>query len=434
MERQQQKDGRAGSALVMALWTIALLSVLVMSFAFDALLEGRIGTYIRQRQRVNHLTQSGVAIAEMLLEKQRSVSPVSASDRQEDRWKEAALRIKRGQTSVVEEPIGEGIVRVEIIPEQARWNINKLCNSAQGAQNPAGAQPMQRAQTLQRTQGAAMTPNGQVDLVWEQIFRVAGVPEEYVEELMDCWNDWTDTDSTIAGRNGAEDDYYKELEVPYAARNGPIDTVDELRLVKAFKPAILDGGILNPEEPRPEQQIHVKGIKELFTIYGDGKINVNAAPMEVLMTIPGIDEIMAGAIIEEREGRGGTFSRAGRSADTRRSSASSSAARSGNGRSVASSSSGRSGGAASSGRTGDVKSGLSAGTDAEEEDYSFKTVGDFISRVPGLEASVEQYITVSSGTFRLNIEGQSAGISHRIEAIMELDGEKLRYLRWREDP
>ena len=367
----QRKKPQRGSALIVALWTVVLLSVLVMSFALDAMLEGKINVYVRQRRHVNYLTQSGVAISEMLLFKQQKVSPNSSATDEEDRWKEPALRIKRGQTTVVEEPIGDGVVRIEIIPEQARWNINQLCKSAQ---------------------------NGvPYDQVWEQIFRMSNVPEDLVEQLIDCWDDWTDPDSTVTGRYGAEDEHYKSLEPPYTARNGPVDTVDELRLVKGFVPAILDGGILNPEEKKPERQIHIKGIKELFTTYGDGKINVNAAPREVLMTIPEVDEIIAGAIIEEREGAGGSGLLSGVRSTT------------------------------SAARAATMASG-------QDEDYSFKSVGDVMSRIPGISPAVQQYITVNSGTFRLNIRGEVAGISHTIEAIVEVEGDKVRYLRWREDP
>jgi general secretion pathway protein K len=397
---------RSGSALIIAIWTVALLSILVLSFSFDAILEGRIATYVRQRQRVNYLTQSGVAIAEMLLEKQRNVSATSVTTAEEDRWKAPALRIKRGQTAIIDEPLGDGIIHIEIIPEQSRWNINKLCNSAQGGGAAAGKQNANQSQAP-----------SQYDLVWEQIFETAGVPEDMIPDMIDCWNDWTDTDSTISGRNGAEDEYYKleedpktrEPRIPYTARNGPIDTIDELRLIKGYVPAILDGGILNPEEKRPDQQIVVRGIKELFTTYGDGKINVNAAPREVLLTIPDMDDITAGAIIEEREGRGmGGMSRStGTSATGSKSSTSSKTT---------------------------TSSKNTTGTGDEEEDFSFKSVGDFMSRVPGIPTSVQQFITVNSSVFRLNIEGRSAGISHRIVAIAELNGEKVRYLRWREDP
>jgi len=407
-------SSKSGSALIIAIWTVALLSILVLSFSFDAILEGRIATYVRQRQRVNYLTQSGIAIAEMLLEKQRNVSPTSVATAEEDRWKAPALRIKRGQTAIIDEPLGDGVIHIEIIPEQSRWNINKLCNSAQGggaaASGSSGRTGSSRTQT-------ATQPPGQYDLVWEQIFETAGVPEEMIPDMIDCWNDWTDMDSTISGRNGAEDEYYKleedpktgEPRIPYTARNGPIDTIDELRLIKGYVPAILDGGILNPEEKRPDQQIIVRGIKELFTTYGDGKINVNAAPREVLMTIPDMDDITAGAIIEEREGRG----------------------MGGMSRSTSTSATGSKSSTSSKSSTGSKNP---TGIGDEEEDFSFKSVGDFMSRVPGIPTSVQQFITVNSSVFRLNIEGRSAGISHRIVAIAELNGEKVRYLRWREDP
>jgi general secretion pathway protein K len=394
---------RGGSALIIALWTIALLSTLVMSFALDAMLEGRISTYVRQRRRVDYLTQSGVAIAEMLLEKQQNVSAGSAADESEDKWKEPALRIKRGQTAVVEQPIGDGVVRVEIIPEPARWNINVLVGE-------------------------------NYDPVWEQIFTTAGLPQEMFSELIDCWNDWVDEDS-IPLTDGAEDDYYKSLEPPYKARNKQIDTVDELRLVKGFVPAILDGGVLNPDEKNKDLQITVKGVKELFTTYGDGKINVNAAPMEVLQTIPGVDEITAGAIIEEREGAGRSASplrRAGtgRSAGSQESSGRGSAASSGTARSG--SSRGTASRDASSAASG--AAGQSASLGADEEDYSFTSVGDFMARIPGLDSGVAAFVNVKSSTFRLVIQGEAAGITHTIQAIAEVENSRVRYLRWREDP
>lgn len=394
---------RGGSALIIALWTITLLSMLVMSFALDAMLEGRISTYVRQRRRVDYLTQSGVAIAEMLMEKQQNVSSGSAADEEEDRWKEPALRIKRGQTAVVEDcpdkENPEAVVRVEIIPEPARWNINALIGK-------------------------------DYDEVWEQIFTTAGIPPERFSKLIDCWNDWVDEDS-LPLTDGAEDDYYKSLDPPYKARNKKVDTVDELRLVKEFVPTILDGGVLNPEEKNEDLRLTVKGIKELFTTYGDGKINVNAAPMEVLMTIPGVDTIVAGAIIEEREGLGvgasSSLGGASRGLSARGASSSGASSRTGGLSSRRSSGTGT----RESGSTG---SGTAAAAGVDEEDYSFKSEGDFMSRIPGLDTGVSRFISVKSGTFRLVIEGRAAGITHAIQAIAEYDGKQVKYLRWREDP
>jgi len=57
-----------------------------------------------------------------------------------------------------------------------------------------------------------------------------------------------------------------------------------------------------------------------------------------------------------------------------------------------------------------------------------------MSRIPGLDTGASRFISVRSGTFRLVIEGRSAGITHAIQAIAEIEGVKVRYLQWREDP
>ena len=44
------------------------------------------------------------------------------------------------------------------------------------------------------------------------------------------------------------------------------------------------------------------GLRDLFTIYGDGRINVNTAPREVLLAIPDIDESTVDRIVGYRQG------------------------------------------------------------------------------------------------------------------------------------
>src|SRR5262249_14263324 len=56
--------------------------------------------------------------------------------------------------------------------------------------------------------------------------------------------DWLDTDETPR-ENGAESDYYSGLSPPYACKNGPIDTIEELLKVKGVTPQLLFGGDSN---------------------------------------------------------------------------------------------------------------------------------------------------------------------------------------------
>ena len=77
------------------------------------------------------------------------------------------------------------------------------------------------------------------------------------EEAADSILDWIDEDDE-ARPNGAEVDYYSTLPMPYAPKNAPLETVDELLLVKGVYPALLFGsdsnrnGVLDGNEPRPD--------------------------------------------------------------------------------------------------------------------------------------------------------------------------------------
>ena len=88
--------------------------------------------------------------------------------------------------------------------------------------------------------------NTLTDEDWEEILDQAGVPQEMWAELIDCFHDWTDEDDEHH-LNGAESDdsFYEER--GYKCKNAPLDTVDELLLIKGFTPAIVYGG---PPEDR----------------------------------------------------------------------------------------------------------------------------------------------------------------------------------------
>ncbi len=343
--RARGRSACSGSALIVAVWTVALLGLLVMSFAFDAHLESKVASFARKRRKAEYLALSGITVAQMLLNKQGSVTGNEAPEATAtDRWYQPALMLSHGRPiRGLQEPLGEGTIRIDIEPEPGRRNVNKL-----------------------------------LDDDWERILLVAGVPEEFWPEMIDSFTDWTDTDGVPHGDGAETDDYYGTLEKPYRARNGLIDTVRELLLVKGFSEAILSGGVLNPEDPK-DKQIAVSGIQDMLTTYGDGKVNVNAADVRVLMTLPGVDELVARAIIKERE-RG------------------------------------------------------TLGADGAAKDSSFTSVGDFMGRVPGLDGSVQNRVTPSSNFFRVTSVGQVGRATRRIWAIVERKGDGLRILRWREEP
>lgn len=82
---------------------------------------------------------------------------------------------------------------------------------------------------------------------------LTGLEIENGQELINALLDWRDED-TDAREGGAESEYYNTLKPPYNAKNGPLDTIDELLLVKGFNAIVLYGedvngnGLLDPNE------------------------------------------------------------------------------------------------------------------------------------------------------------------------------------------
>ena len=79
------------------------------------------------------------------------------------------------------------------------------------------------------------------------------------EEIADAILDFLDEDDEIRELGpGAESDYYSSLNPPYKCKNGPLDSLDELLLVKGVTPELLFGndlnrnGILEDEERNSE--------------------------------------------------------------------------------------------------------------------------------------------------------------------------------------
>lgn len=339
------RTSRGGSALIVVLWVISLLSIIIASFAFDAHVEARIVSYYRKRLRAEHLAESGVEIAKMLMAKSQSVSEDDVDDA--DRWLADAKRMKKGRLTDVTEELDGGRIVLNIVPEPARRNINNL-----------GATVKEKEENLER------------------ILEVGGIPEGMWPVLIESFLDWTDEDEEQRFDGAESENHYLTLTPPYRAKNGPLDTVEELLLIRGWTRAILYGGTV--EDEGGGEGVAVSGVGDLLTTYGSGKINVNAASVRVLRTLPGVDELIAGAIVEEREGM--------------------------------------------------------VDADGRREEQLFDNVQDLLNRLPNMGAGLENYIETDSSVYRVTAVGESGGVRRQIWLIGEYDGGKksLNVKRWRE--
>ena len=291
---------RRGSALLMALWVIAVLSIMVLSFASEAHLQTGINVYMRERNRVSRLVDAGRILAEVVLSDYANVSEWSEDEDadklfEDDRWYKEKRDLKSGRPCVIgpilvdEENPESGTVKVEMRITRG-LNINEL------------------------------TPDSDQNwrLRWEMLLKSHGIPEDYEVEAYDSQHhsrsrfnlinlliasfaDWVDADdnsTSIDGEDcGAESKWYEEEyddnnvddEYKRYPRNGPIPDIKELSYIRGFRefPVVLTGGVLNPEED-PKDQITVKGIAEMFNTVGSAKVYVNDCTRDELMTVPGI--------------------------------------------------------------------------------------------------------------------------------------------------
>jgi general secretion pathway protein K len=100
-----------------------------------------------------------------------------------------------------------------------------------------------------------------------------GLEDEKVDTIVDSVKDWVDNNDLNSDEfRESEDDYYMSLEKPYHCKDGPLDALEELRLVRGMK----------PEEMAPEL---FSSIVQHISVFGDEKININTADPLVLSSL-----------------------------------------------------------------------------------------------------------------------------------------------------
>jgi general secretion pathway protein K len=150
----------------------------------------------------------------------------------------------------------------------------------------------------------------------QQALLVIGVDAGQMTPIVNSILDWIDPDDTTR-LQGAENDYYQGMNPAYFAKNGPIDDISELLLIKGIRdnPALFYGVAATNYQanfftsrnnrfgagPGTFSELTV-GLTNLFTPLSDGKININTASAEVLQLVPGVTREAAEGIVGARAG------------------------------------------------------------------------------------------------------------------------------------
>src|SRR5262249_51215753 len=116
--------------------------------------------------------------------------------------------------------------------------------------------------------------------------------------------------------NGAESDYYQTLDPPYYAKNGPIDDLSELLLIRGITQDMYWGPSSTNHPPaafqktdrfgRPvKEPVYTAGLSEIVTPISNGQVNFKTATRTVLSILLGGNEAEADAVIQFRDSEGG---------------------------------------------------------------------------------------------------------------------------------
>ena len=232
----------------------------------------------RDRVTLTHMASSGINAAMAMLVKDKNESTIDSI--QED-WANS----EKINELLKDIPFENGKTTLTISDELARIQVNALVKYPEGRDF-----------------------NESQRIMWDRLLRLLFSQDESLKEIeptsvinsVKDWLDFGDNDA-ITGLNGAESEYYQDLDPPYSCRNGPIDHLGELVLIKGITRDLYQSV---GEMFRISRYMTIYGItsagKNTFTY--KGKININTAELPVLIALlPSENEDFALLIFNYRQ-------------------------------------------------------------------------------------------------------------------------------------
>jgi type II secretory pathway component PulK len=222
--------GKKGSALIMALWAVGLMSVAVIGLVL-VMQTGMEELAMQSKDfRTRQLAESGIALG---------LHP----------------QIAKTDPVLRQEFPGAESFEVHLRSEGARLNINRVLFAKKER------------------------------FILSTLFRRWGLEREEADALLDHLVDWVDEDD-LKQLNGAEWDDYEKDGKPGWPPNRPLQSVEEMALVP---------GMERIAELQPDWA-------DFFTVYGDGKLDLNEAPAALIEAVCETGQYQAEKLVERRLG------------------------------------------------------------------------------------------------------------------------------------
>ena len=270
-----------GIALLVTLTIVTVLIAVTMEMNRRA--RSTVATVIVTRNRVNvaQMAISGVQAAMAMLVADKLSDPPSGLDTMQEDWADPEMVA----VLVATLPFDTGEVAVTISDELSKIQVNTMVKFPKGLES-----------------------NDPQMFLWDRfikLFELSGeeLPDLEPRTIVNSIKDWLDSgdDDAVTGLNGAENDYYQNLDPPYPCKNGPITSLEELVLIKGMSPELfygLEGAFGITGYVTTTLGPLTDGAEAYFT----GRININTAELPIIAALlPEGSEILAPAILEYRE-------------------------------------------------------------------------------------------------------------------------------------
>ena len=235
---------RRGVALMLVLWLIVVLGTIAVGVAALVRSEANVVANLRARATARYAAESGIVAATWRLKQLLRTAQTP---------RDQALvfrRLDRVLADVQEEGLGGGggaaKFQVAVLDLNARIDLN------------SADEPMLLA------------------------FFGQFVDAREASGLVNALQDWKDGDDLVRA-GGAEAADYARAGSPFRPTNRPMQRLDELTRIRGFSDSL--AGVVAP----------------YVTVHGDGRVNLNTAPVQVLTAITGIGPAGASLLVSQRE-------------------------------------------------------------------------------------------------------------------------------------
>jgi len=253
-----------GIALIMVLWVMAILSVVALEFSFAMRTEITITKNHKEDLQRYAMAEGGVqrAITELIYKHDTRLQQMKKTLSLEEIPPEQREWMADGRSYTL--PFDQGSCEIRIMSEAGKININTVS-----------------------------------EVLLRKVIGQLGLEGEGRDVVVDSILDWRDPDDFYRV-NGAENDYYLSLKEPYYCKNGNLDSIEELLLIKGVTPDLYHGKKGTPEGE--EGSADRVGLKDIFSIYSPGEqVDINSATPLVMNMVLGLPREVSQQMVRARE-------------------------------------------------------------------------------------------------------------------------------------